>query len=667
MSELLTQYGTPMDATPPSLITSPDMGVEFPAIHTPQPFSLSTCDPVALGKIRDEIMDKVRAWEQALQPFFLEWQELSMNWRVQSRVKTGAKRPTGFHDSKSGETHRAAETLATVWFRMMTAADNFFEAVPKGLNAMGQELTPNDLYAIEKVLMTQLRTFHFKEKLLRSLRSLALFGTVIFEETWRQRIGADGMAYAEGTDFEHRSLLQTGFDTTVYDIDMSDFIFTVDFPTVWRLREWARSSPDIWDKSKIAPYLENTEYSKNTNELKKGTQVFNRITERQQRAGYNVTDRNIRELISYHGKLDTNNSVIQQYWESEGRQDDPGDCDFTAGLLQGDEIVKFHMTQYRTWHSRFKTANFKLFELEPLAYGAGRIAKKTQRLIDVTDSRMDDILHFALYGMWKLGRFSGIKPSEFQIKPWNIIQLEDINQLEPLRPDMNAVVQALAMQLQRRDELRANTGATANLQAMDTKATATEATLTQSEAIRGAGVHAEIIAETMIREHLEQMHINNLDNLDAAIWVAISGEQKQREYNKNNLPRNVGFEIRIVTDKNFRPERTKKILEALQMCTSIRNMVPGSINAVQPLFDEFFRTLDLNPRLLTRPIPIADQLIDSVNRAQRMGKLGPAGLQDEQHAEMMGDGSGGGANITTPMGAVPTSPLGAGGLSTGPQ
>ena len=640
MNELLNQFGEPAN--------------QFPAIIIPEPFTLANQDQFHLDKIRDEVMDKVRTWENSLSPFFGEWNELSMNWRVQSRDQ--GKKKNGFHNSKSGETHRAVETLATVWFRMLTASDSYFEAVANGFDPLGNELSPNDLYAIEKVLMTQLRTFKFKEKLLRSLTSLALFGTEIFEEPWRQKKSGDGTTYAEGTDLEHRSLIQTGFDTTVYEIDQSDFIFTVDFPTVWRLRAWAQQSPEIWDKSRVERHISDTEYSKTGTDLKKGTNVYHRITERQQRAGYTVNDNNVRELISYHGKLDINNPVIAAYWESTGNQEDPANVDFTTGIMQGEEVARFHMTQYGTWHSRFKSVHFKPFELEPLSYGAGRIGKKTQRLLDANESRIDDASAFNTYGMWKLGRFSGIKPSQFAIKPWGIIDLESIDQLEQLKFDASLIAQALAIQLQRRENFRADTGASSNLQAIETKATATEASLTQTEAIRGASVHAEIIAEVLIREHLEQMHINNLDNLDSEIWVAISGENKPRYYNRFNLPRNVGFEIRVTTDKNFRPERTQKLLEALQMCTSIRNLVPGSINAVAPLFEEFFRTLDLNPRLLTRPIPIADQLIDSVRRAQRMG--GNPQLMNETDAEKGGNPNGNGSNISTPMGDIPTSPIG---------
>ena len=208
---------------------------------------------------------------------------------------------------------------------------------------------------------------------------------------------------------------------------------------------------------------------------------------------------------------------------------------------------------------------------------------------------------------------------------------------------MNAVGQSLAVQSVLRDELRSTNATPAGLQAIATKATATEATLTQSEAIRSVSVHAEIIAESLIRSHLEQMHINNLDNLDDAIWVAMSGGQKPQYVNRSNLPRNVGFKIKVTTDADFRPERIQKILEALQMVTSIRNVIPNALNAAEPLFEEFFRDLGMNPRLLKKPMNVADQMIDQVRRLQKMGQVG-----NEVSGEAAEEQTGSGAAVSTP-------------------
>jgi len=207
----------------------------------------------------------------------------------------------------------------------------------------------------------------------------------------------------------------------------------------------------------------------------------------------------------------------------------------------------------------------------------------------------------------------------------------------------------LAMIALRREDFRNNVGAQTNLQAQNTGSTATEAAISQTEAIRSAGVHAEIIADTL-REHFEVQHINNLNYLDSPIWVAMTGSQKPSLVDKTKLPSNVGFIMKIVTDKDFRPERQKNLLQLLQVVTSIRNFVPSSINAVKPLFEEVFRNAGMNPRLLNQPLPVMDQMEKQLSQQQNGG-----GLANQIQGEVA-DASSGAAHMTsTPVGDVPTS------------
>lgn len=652
MAELLDAYGSPMDQAVPMPLVDPFAGM--PAVIVPEPWSLQNQSETDLNKLRDESMDKVKMWESNMGPVFEEQNDFAMNWRVQPR-NPHASKPRGFANSKSGETHKAVESLATIGFRMLTASDNFYQCVSEGVDEYGNQVPETELYAVESLIKKQLRKLGFKPELLKCYRSLKLFGTVIFELIWDRQLNPDGQTYFEGTRMQLRSLIQTGFDTNAVDISMSDYIFTVDFPTVWKLKQWSRSDPETWDRSVIERETSKTEYLEAGNMPKTQTNVLQRIIERRQRAGYNFLDKNIRELIQYHGRLDTENSVIASYWESLGLQSDPSNYDFTMGILDGENVCRFHVTQYGNWRTKLKSLSFKQFELEPIGYGVGKIAKRTQKELDVLQSRTNDGVTMGVYFMMKLGRYAGLKPNQLNIKPWGIVELDQIDQLEKLSPDFNAIVQALQIMSVLREELRNNTGASANLQAISTKATATESSLTQSEAIRGVSVHAEIEAEVFIREFLEQCHINNLDNLDSEIWVNVTGEDKPRKLNRFSLPRNVGFEIKVTTDKDFRPERIQKILEGIQVGTSVRNIVPETINMVRPLIEEYYRDLGINPRLLYQKIPVQDQIVNAIRRNQAQAPQLPGG--DESAAEAMGDPSGGGSNISTPMGDIPTSPV----------
>lgn len=371
--------------------------VQAPAMIAPRPFVLSEQEPEALSKLSDEVMDKIQTWDTGMNKIFQEMSDGSQMWRVLPRDPSSSK-PRGFHNYRSGEMHRAVETFATTWFRMLTSDAQFYSAVGRGLDYNGNALSEEDIYAVESVLLYQLRKTGFKHELLTSLRSLGLWGTLIFEEPWVRRLNLNGKTYFEGTGMVLKSLLSTAFDMSAYDINDSDFIATIDYPTIWRVKQWLNSSPEVWDKSIINKVLSETEYYSKSGEVKTDTNALNRITERKQRAGIFSTDKNVRELINYHGKLDINNSVIGRLWESLGIQDDPANYDFTLGLLNGKQnVVRFHVTQYGTWRSKFKVAYFKKFELEPLGYGAYKTGHRIQKDLDRNFSRVSDIIMMATY------------------------------------------------------------------------------------------------------------------------------------------------------------------------------------------------------------------------------------------------------------------------------
>lgn len=621
----------------------------------PKPFSLSAQDPTALDKLRSEIMDKVQTWEKRMAPFFEVYFKGTDSWRIKPFVNKQQK-PKQLFNSKSGETHRGAETLGTVWQRMLTAADPYFEALKQGLNPMGMEVSEEDIYATEGVLLEQQKASQFKRKLLRICRSLANTGTVIVEQPFVSKPFGYGQKTIEYTDLQFRPMIRVGFDTSVYDIRESDFIFTIDFISKWMLKNIASQSTEYWDASKVNKHI--SDYGNGIPANASG--VYNRIKESRARAGYNDMDAQIFESINYHGRLDPDNSAIAALCESLGPDVNPEYSDFCVGMLDATDICKLHLEQYGDWRTRFISTTYKDFEDEPLGYGIFQLGRRLQREMDINESLTNDLLTAFTLMMFKIGKYSGYTEKQMVWEPLKTVELEDINQLAPLTPDPNAFKVALEMINLRREDFRNIIGAQTNLQAAYSKGiSATEAGLSQTEAIRAASVHAEIIGETLIREHLEISHLNNLNYLDEPIWVGLTGERKPMLVNKDRLPINVGFKVKIVTDKDFRPDGIQKLLETIQICTSIRNDVPTSINAIPPLFEELFRRLGMNPRLLREPIPLADQMAATLSKAVKSGAVPTSGGAPN---EVSGEAAGaqGAINLQgTPIGPIPTSPLGA--------
>lgn len=614
----------------------------------PKPFVLAEQPKNLLDDIRRECMEKVTTWEKRMSSKFNDMYTISDSWRIKPG-KSGRNSKTLF-DSKSGETHRATETLATVWQRMLTASDPYFGAVAMGLNSMGQPISETELYATESVIREQQRVSKFKSKLIQFLRSLSLFGTSIAEEPFISLPYGFQRKHIEFTDFVPRSMLLTGFDTAVCDIYDSDFIFTIDFMSKWMLRNQTSLATEYWDQKVVEEHIET--FGKG---IGNGTgDTYSRLQQSRSRAGYFDQDAQVNENLSYHGRLETN-SVIDAYTEAEGIKEDPKFIDWSVGILDGTDVAKFHMTQYGDWRTKFKACTYKKFENELLGYGVGQLGRKLQRGMDILESLTDDKLMFDVLNMMKVGKYSGYDQKQFVAEPLKMVELEDINQLAPLVGDPRVLQQAIAMINMRREDFRNIVGAQTNLQAQaNASNSATEAAISQTEAIRSAGVHAELIAE-VLREHLDITHVNNLNHLDEGIWTGMTGEAKPIYVDKNMLPISVGFIIKVVTDKDFRPERQKNLLQFLQILTSIRQMIPSSINAVKPIIEEIMRNFEMNPRLLGEPRPVMDVMEKQMQLAQNSG-----GLNNQLNGEKAEEAGGSvNAQTQTALGMVPSSPLGA--------
>lgn len=613
----------------------------------PEPFRLENQSKSDLDKIKSEIMDKVSTWETRMTPFFNGYERAADSWRIKPSKTRNAKSKL-LYNSKSGETHRAAETLATVWTRMLTASDPYFSAVAEGLSQSGLPITEEELFMSESVLVKQQRAARFKKKLLRISRSLGLMGTVVVERPFVSMPYGFGRKNIEFTDMVFRPLIRTGFDTAVCDINDSDYIFFIDFLSQWMLRNQASQDTDHWDFKLVEKHIK--EFSSGQPPVNRET--YSRLQSSRARAGY--TDMNVQvfENISYHGRLDTENSVIQAYADSEGLQDDPKFMDWSVSILDGVDIAKFHMTQYGDWHTRAGAVTYKDFEDEPLGYGIGQSGRKLQRNMDLLESMTDDLAAWTALGMMKAGAGARYSQKQLVLEPKAIIDMEDVSQLMPLVPDPGALQRCLEMIALRREDFRNIVGAQTNLQAVKSQAgSATEAALSQTEAIRSASVHAEIIGETLLREQLEISHINNLNYLDEPIWVALTGSRKPVLVDKNKLPANIGFEIKIVTDKDFRPDRVRNLLQALQIIASGNTFLPSSLNAIRPIMKEIFRSFELNPAILNEQVPVADMMEMRMNKLANAGRIPPIDAPEGQGIE------GNLGNVQeTPVGPVPTSP-----------
>jgi len=582
------------------------------------------------GNVVEEIASKVKRWETSMSSVLSKFNEYANFFRqIREPIKDSRE---GFSDTVTGETTRAVRTLATMMYRMMTSADpNFY------FLSLNDQITPAQLEDAEALQQMQAMWLQKKRYLLRACYTMANFGTVPFEEPWVVR-KVGGLPRWEGTGFYPRSLTQVAFDHSVPEIEMSDWHACIDFISPSRLRQLAKSDPGTYDMDAVEDAIATAGDQ---------TQLPEQVRIRREKAGYTLTGGPVLQLTTYYGTLDDNEA----------------DVDWVCGTINDKYLVRGHALQQASGLRPVRFAHYVEHELEPYGYGVGHFGGNLQKDMNANRRRLVNIVTFALYHMWKMGRMAGIKPNQLRIRPWGVVETDDMQGLEALRPDLNAFNAGKLLEEMLKEEFRANTGATANLQAIVTEATASESSIAQNEAVRNISVQTEIAAEQLIRWHLIVSHENNLQFLDRPLWLNVTGREGPTKLYPGDLAREIEPYVRITTDKDFRPERVRRMIEALQTITSVRNQLPQDTQVtIVPLVKEIMHSLNVPYSKIVTEKTAVEKMADKIKMAQAMQEQ--AAGQEGDLAAAAGNGVGGspsasagGATImNTPAGPVLASP-----------
>jgi hypothetical protein len=527
------------------------------------------------GKAHYEIKEKIDYWHSRLVSQLYRFNTYADMWRLIKPPRSGTL--DGFANPQVTETTRATEAIATFLHRALTSAQPNFQLLSHNPN-----VTEESLFKSEIVLDWQQRVTGYNKKLLKGLRSCTLMGTVAVEEPF-----VSNKPYYEATDFIPRSLLQIAFDPIAIDIQRSGWHASIDFVTEDMLRDLAQKMPEVWDKEVIEEVCDSAkQYGNMTPE----------VIARLAAAGYysftgGPTTANVSHvfyLVTYYGPLNDNPLPNGQEW--------------VVSVVNDLHIVRAHPSPYK--RRPFVFAHLNEFELEPYGYGVGRVAESLQPEINSNRGRMHDTITFSLFNMWIASRMANIKTSQLKIKPWGVVETDDAEGLKPIRPQLEGVNFGIQLETLMKNEFRATTGATDNLQALVTEATATESSIAQTEAVRRLSVMAEIIAEPLVREHISKCLENNGTFLDQPFWVANTGDpNKPVRVFPSDFAQDAQVVVKVVNDKDFRPQRNKDLLQFIQVVSSIRSQItPQTIGLLMPFIQEFARGVQVDPNMVLKSL-----------------------------------------------------------------
>lgn len=545
-------------------------------------------------QIIDEVRQKADDYDGKAGSFLASVAE----WADDFRVKPGKRKARTFSNPKQTEFYRAASANAILEYRMMTSADPYFEARPISLGT-----SPQEVRTLEQVWLTQHHWSGYRANLLRACHFKPVFGTVLCQEDYRI-IGASPFGRRiPVTVMIPRVMDQVFFDrgATSFETNDCDFVGTGDVTSPAALKRLAAEAKET-DAPWNAKALESAANDKeNTNTISQ------RVLERLRRAGYTDDEAfsKKKELLMYYGKLDCMNDGIE----------------YVVALINRKHLVRFHANNFQHGRRGFRIAKHVDFT-GALGDGIGSLFGHTHRGMDANRQKAQDLGSFGAYNMWGRRKNSFVD-EDAQIAPLQFIDMDSKDDMWPITPSYQALEGILKLDEILKMEFRAATNASDTLQAIVTDATATASALAQNEAMRAISVRAEQASQALVREHLENMHANNVQNIRAPFNINTANGPKV--VYPSDLMIDVDIRAKTTTDKDFQPKRLERMLQMLQVLTSTKSQHPDQLQiSILPIVEAIAGMLDVNPSEVILPMGMG-----GMPQAPMMGAgdmLGMAGL-----------------------------------------
>ena len=569
-----------------------------------------------VDKITEEIRAKISEYEISQASFLNTVSEWGEMFRVK-RPKRKSQDDRTFSNPRLTDYFRSANTLGTLSYRMQTSQEPYFEVIPISVMEASDQLSK-----IQAVHETQLDAANYKPNLLVANTGMFAFGTQIVEESYRI-VGINRFGRRiPVTTFVPRSLLQVGFDRGALDLDDADWLYTQDLASKAGLMRLAEESKDLgtqWNREVLEFAAKDEEKSEELPAV-----FLNRLK------SLSLLDPKLgplrKEFVNYYGKLEA---------LGDGRE-------YICTLISRKHLARFEANKNQSGQRNFRVAyNVKdPLSLDPLGLGIGHVAAGLHRDMDANRQRTQDGIIMMTYNIMERLRSAGIDDIDLKLRPLQIIDTEERGGLTPLKLSEGGPEAGLKLEELLRAEFQNVTGATPTLQAQITEATASEVSLAQNEAVRNISVRSELAAEPLVRKHLLEQHANNIEHANEPMGVNKGGYMGV--VYPSDLKADVDFRIKITTDKDYKPERLKQLIQAFQIAVSTKSNHPElSQVPILPIFSEIMRALGV-----------------PVNLQSGQGQSGLPSPSLPMNLPMLGQSAGGAPSsiIQTPVGPTLGSP-----------
>ena len=546
--------------------------------------------------ICNEIAEKSNNYEAKMSYRLARWVEIAE--LMQGKTKTSGDNLR--LSPNSAELYKSVRAISNMQFRMLTSMKPFFELQP--LDILGHA-DPSKIIKSEHFVTNQLALSKFSKGLYRTLTQLNLYGSVACHEQYEPLRSSFLGQKRFITSFRPVSLINCAFALDAYDIEESGWCAFNDIQSKQALTKLLSHDPDgkMYNLPGIQAILNQEDYVPRINTW---------VQQRMAWSGYIGNDfRGGMERSTYYGPL-------------ECMRDNE---EYAVEIVNRGTIIR--MESFEGLRP-VRIATVNNLDVEPLGNGLGDQFRPLLGQIDDTRSSLLNTITFAGANMFAKQKGVGDEDMEFAIRNFGIVALENPD-MKPLGPDPRTISELAGFLQSQIQEYRQGSGATDTLQALvqGDSATATEVSLSMNEAVRNISVASEIVAPTIIADHIKLV-LQNQQKYNTRPFTLVIGKTPIQIL-PSDLMIDVDVNVLTMTDQNFRPARARNLMAAAQlMIQTPPNAITGYKLDPTDTLVEALKLLDV-PNWQNSVKKITEEDILRANVMAQMQNVGQPGTGSE--------------------------------------
>jgi len=529
------------------------------------------------NKVLNEILSKINFYETRMTYRLARWTEIAEIYSGRTAT-TGENRKVS---PNTAELYKAIRAICNMQVRMILGQKPPFELRPLDIISYTD---PSTLIKLENLVMHNLDLTKFNKNFYRALVQLWLYGSVAVLEQYEPFRHSFLGKKKYATTFKPISLINCAFSLDTYDIEDATWVSISDVQSKTELDRILKydEKGDIYNLDEVKNAINDKNFKPEVNNWVRMRLAYNGYVGQDFTGGM--------ERITYFGKLDC--------LDSEG--------EFCIEIVDRKHIIRSE--EYEGLRP-VRIATVNTIDVEPLGNGLGDMFLPLIKEMDATKASLVNMIKLAGANMYAKQKAVTDEDIEFTIRNFGILSLDN-PQMFPIAPapqNLSATSEYYQMAIQ---QFRQATGATDSLQAIvpSEQVTATAVSLSMNEAVRNISVQSEIIAPTLLKDHIKVIIQNYQKYLKEPMVVPIGGVPIT--LTPADALVDVDVDVRTTTDQDFRPARMMRLREALQLMLSTPpNAIPGKKVNAGYVLQEYLKELG---------VPNWDKSIEPISEADLM-------------------------------------------------